>query len=59
MLASTGVSAKDINILVINCSLFSPTPSLCSMVCMSVDDDKDDDEYEYVNDDEDVDDYDG
>jgi len=32
VLASTGVSAKDINILVINCSLFSPTPSLCSMV---------------------------
>jgi len=32
VLRSTGVLAKDINILVINCSLFSPTPSLCSMV---------------------------
>eukprot|EP01038_Epipyxis_sp_PR26KG_P007104 gene7104-9693_t len=31
-LKKTGVKAKDIDILVINCSLFSPTPSLCSMV---------------------------
>lgn len=26
------VTAKDIDVLVINCSLFSPTPSLCAMV---------------------------
>lgn len=26
------VKAKDIDVLVINCSLFSPTPSLCAMV---------------------------
>jgi predicted naringenin-chalcone synthase len=32
LLASTGVKPKDIDVLVINCSLFSPTPSLCSMV---------------------------
>lgn len=32
VLAQTNTKAKDINILVINCSLFSPTPSLCSMV---------------------------
>lgn len=32
LLQQTGVKAKDISILVINCSLFSPTPSLCSMV---------------------------
>jgi len=27
-----GVTAKDIDVLVINCSLFSPTPSLCATV---------------------------
>ena len=32
LLERTGVKANDISILVINCSLFSPTPSLCSMV---------------------------
>lgn len=32
VLASTGTKPRDIDILVINCSLFSPTPSLCSMV---------------------------
>lgn len=32
VLASTGIQPKNIDILVINCSLFSPTPSLCSMV---------------------------
>ena len=32
VLAQTNTNPKDINILVINCSLFSPTPSLCSMV---------------------------
>jgi 3-ketoacyl-CoA synthase len=32
LLKRTGVKARDIDILVINCSLFSPTPSLCSMV---------------------------
>lgn len=32
LLAKTNIRAKDIDILVVNCSLFSPTPSLCSMV---------------------------
>ena len=32
VLEQTKTHPKDINILVINCSLFSPTPSLCSMV---------------------------
>ena len=31
-LKKTGTDPKSIDILVINCSLFSPTPSLCSMV---------------------------
>merc|ERR1712014_399920 len=28
----TGVTAKDIDFLIVNCSLFSPTPSLCAMI---------------------------
>jgi predicted naringenin-chalcone synthase len=32
VLAQTGTKAKSIDILVVNCSLFSPTPSLASMV---------------------------
>ncbi|XP_065635912.1 3-ketoacyl-CoA synthase 11-like [Quercus suber] len=32
LLAKTGVKTKDIGILVVNCSLFNPTPSLSSMV---------------------------
>lgn len=32
LLASTGTKPSEIDVLVINCSLFSPTPSLCSMV---------------------------
>lgn len=32
LLEKNGLTGKDIDILVINCSLFSPTPSLCSMV---------------------------
>jgi len=32
VLKSTGVKPSEIDILVINCSLFSPTPSLCAMV---------------------------
>lgn len=28
----TGLNMKTVDILVINCSLFSPTPSLCAMV---------------------------
>uniref|UniRef100_A0A7S2XYV1 3-ketoacyl-CoA synthase n=1 Tax=Fibrocapsa japonica TaxID=94617 RepID=A0A7S2XYV1_9STRA len=32
LLDKTGVKPKAIDFLVINCSLFSPTPSLCSMV---------------------------
>ncbi|GLJ13692.1 hypothetical protein SUGI_0218330 [Cryptomeria japonica] len=32
LFAKTGVRAKDIDILVVNCSLFCPTPSLSAMV---------------------------
>lgn len=32
LLAKTGVKAKDIGILVVNCSLFNPTPSLSAMI---------------------------
>lgn len=32
LLEKTGVKAKDIGILIINCSLFNPTPSLTAMV---------------------------
>jgi len=32
VLDKTGVKPKEIDILIINCSLFSPTPSLCAMV---------------------------
>lgn len=32
VLDSTKTKAKDIDILIVNCSLFSPTPSLCSQV---------------------------
>jgi 3-ketoacyl-CoA synthase len=31
-LDKAGVSPRDIDVLIINCSLFSPTPSLCAMV---------------------------
>lgn len=32
LMARTGIKAREIDFLVINCSLFSPTPSLCAMV---------------------------
>lgn len=32
LLANTGVKPKDIGILVVNCSLFNPTPSLSAMI---------------------------
>ncbi|XP_074287373.1 3-ketoacyl-CoA synthase 6-like [Silene latifolia] len=32
LLKKTGVKAKEIDILIVNCSLFSPTPSLSAMV---------------------------
>ncbi|KAK3414926.1 hypothetical protein EUGRSUZ_H00226 [Eucalyptus grandis] len=32
LLAKTGVKAKDIGILVVNCSVFNPTPSLSAMI---------------------------
>jgi 3-ketoacyl-CoA synthase len=33
LLDKTNIRAKDIDYLIINCSLFVPTPSLCAMVC--------------------------
>jgi|Transcript_109403 3-ketoacyl-CoA synthase len=33
LLEKTHTRAKDIDFVVINCSLFTPTPSLCAMVC--------------------------
>jgi hypothetical protein len=32
VLSKTNLKPKDIDILIINCSLFSPTPSLCALV---------------------------
>merc|ERR1712187_886608 len=32
VLKKTGVAPKDIDFLIVNCSLFSPTPSLCAMI---------------------------
>ncbi|CAN0887143.1 3-ketoacyl-CoA synthase 2 [Linum grandiflorum] len=32
LLGKTGVKAKDIGVLIVNCSLFNPTPSLSAMV---------------------------
>ena len=32
LLAKTGVSPQDIDILVVNCSLFAPTPSFADMI---------------------------
>lgn len=32
LLAKTGMKSKDIGILVVNCSLFNPTPSLSAMI---------------------------
>ncbi|KAK4754765.1 hypothetical protein SAY87_008522 [Trapa incisa] len=32
LLGKTGVNAKDIGVLVVNCSLFNPTPSLSAMI---------------------------
>lgn len=32
LLMKTGVRAKDIGIVVVNCSLFNPTPSLSAMI---------------------------
>jgi len=31
-LEKTGLAPKDIDFLIVNCSLFSPTPSLCAMI---------------------------
>merc|ERR1712217_62011 len=32
VLKKTGIAPKDIDFLIVNCSLFSPTPSLCAMI---------------------------
>ena len=32
VLSKNNISAKDIDVLIVNCSLFSPTPSLCALV---------------------------
>merc|ERR1712019_318616 len=32
VLDKTGIAPKDIDFLIVNCSLFSPTPSLCAMI---------------------------
>ena len=32
LLARTGMKPKDIDILIVNCSLFNPTPSMSAMV---------------------------
>merc|ERR1712187_695767 len=32
VLEKTGTAPKDIDFLIVNCSLFSPTPSLCAMI---------------------------
>jgi len=33
VLEKSGLSPRDIDFLVVNCSLFVPTPSLCAMIC--------------------------
>merc|ERR1719310_2209956 len=33
MFEKTKVTPKEVDFLIINCSLFSPTPSLCAMAC--------------------------
>mmetsp|Transcript_10608 Transcript_10608/g.11689 ORF Transcript_10608/g.11689 Transcript_10608/m.11689 type:complete len:131 (+) Transcript_10608:112-504(+) len=32
LMDKTGITAKDIDILIVNCSMVSPTPSLCAML---------------------------
>merc|ERR1719454_1744189 len=29
----TGLKPSDIDFLIVNCSLYTPTPSLCAMIC--------------------------
>merc|ERR1712187_114744 len=33
VLEKSGLSPRDIDFLIVNCSLFVPTPSLCAMIC--------------------------
>lgn len=33
VLERTGVNVRQIDFLIVNCSLFTPTPSICAMVC--------------------------
>lgn len=32
LFASTGIKPRDVDILIVNCSLFAPTPSLAAMI---------------------------
>eukprot|EP00123_Amoebidium_parasiticum_P013563 comp22028_c0_seq1/m.31966 comp22028_c0_seq1/g.31966 ORF comp22028_c0_seq1/g.31966 comp22028_c0_seq1/m.31966 type:complete len:540 (-) comp22028_c0_seq1:469-2088(-) len=33
LVAKTGLKIKDVDFLIVNCSVFTPTPSLCALIC--------------------------